>query len=69
MKAMAPEDDDESASPVCYLGEGDPAYAGYLSDREIAAELRRLMGRVADGGVHAKLMEIVRALEDRCLKD
>ncbi len=69
MNAMAPEDRNEPSSPVCYMGEGDPAYAGYLSDREIVVELRRLMGRVADQDVHAKLLEIVRALEARCPKD
>ena len=53
----------DPASPVCYLGEGDPAYAGYLTGREIAGELRRIMARIQDDRVHGKLMEIVRELE------
>jgi hypothetical protein len=66
---MAPDEKTDPASPVCYLGEGDPGYAGYLSDTEVAAELRRLMGRVSDDRLHAKLLQLARELEARCLKD
>ena len=53
----------DPASPVCYLDQGDAAYKGYLTSKEIVAELRRLMARIEDDRVHAKLMEIVRELE------
>jgi len=34
----------DSASPVCYLGEVDPGYGGFLPDGELAAALRPLAG-------------------------
>jgi len=68
---MAPDTKDKGdpASPVCYMSESDPAYAGYLGRAEIASELRRLMARIEDDRLHAKLMKIVRELEAPCPKD
>jgi 5,10-methenyltetrahydrofolate synthetase len=39
----APIDVGESASPVCYLEEVDPAYRGFLSDADLAAALQPLV--------------------------
>ena len=66
---MAPDEKADPASPVCYMGDGDLSYAGYLSDTAVAAELRRLMGRVSDDHLHAKLLQLARELEERCRKD
>jgi len=39
----APVDLGDSASPVCYLDEADPAYRGFLSDADLAAALQPLV--------------------------
>lgn len=47
-----------SASNVCSLEEAPDAWRGYLSPAEIAAELDRLLLRVRDDALHAKLKAI-----------
>ncbi|WP_374300310.1 hypothetical protein [Ferrovibrio sp.] len=47
-----------SASPACSLDEAPDAYRGYLTPAEIAAELDRLLPRIRDDRLHAKLKAI-----------
>jgi hypothetical protein len=66
---MTPEDESTPTSLVCFLPQADAAHAGYLSRAEIALELRRLMARIKEDGLHARLKVIVEELEKACPKD
>lgn len=47
-----------SASTVCSLDEAPDAWRGYLSPAEVAAELDRLLPRIRDDALHARLKAI-----------
>lgn len=47
-----------SSSTVCSLDEAPDAWRGYLSVPEIAAELDKLLPRIRDDALHAKLKAI-----------
>lgn len=46
------------SSTVCSLEEAPDAWRGYLSPAEIAAELDKLLPRIRDDVLHAKLKAI-----------
>jgi len=46
------------SSTVCSLDEAPDAWRGYLSPAEIAAELDKLLPRIRDDALHAKLKTI-----------
>lgn len=46
------------SSTVCSLDEAPDAWRGYLSPAEIAAELDKLLPRIRDDALHAKLKAI-----------
>jgi hypothetical protein len=52
------------SSTVCSLEEAPDAWRGYLSPVEIAAELDRLLPRIRDDALHAKLKAIRDSLPD-----
>ena len=45
-------------STVCNLDEAPDAWRGYLSPAELAAELDKLLPRIRDDALHAKLKAI-----------
>jgi hypothetical protein len=47
-----------NASSVCSLDEAPDAWRGYLTPAEILAELDRLLPRIRDDALHAKLKAI-----------
>ena len=51
-------------STVCSLDEAPDAWRGYLSPAELAAELDRLLPRIRDNALHAKLKAIRDSLPD-----
>lgn len=51
-------------STVCSLDEAPDAWRGYLSPAELAAELDKLLPRIRDDAVHAKLKAIRDSLPD-----
>lgn len=51
------------SSTVCSLEEAPDAWRGYLSPSEIAAELDKLLPRIRDDALHAKLKAIRDGLE------
>ncbi|PJI42030.1 hypothetical protein [Ferrovibrio sp.] len=53
-----------SSSTVCSLGEAPDAWRGYLSPAEIVAELDKLLPRIRDDALHAKLKAIRDSLDD-----
>lgn len=46
------------SSTVCSLDEAPDVWRGYLSPAEIAAELDKLLPRIRDDALHAKLKAI-----------
>lgn len=52
------------SSTVCRLDEAPDAWRGYLSPAEIAAELDKLLPRIRDDALHAKLQTIRDSLAD-----
>lgn len=52
------------SSTVCSLDEAPEAWRGYLSPAEIAAELDKLLPRIRDDALHAKLKAIRDSLPD-----
>jgi hypothetical protein len=57
------------ASSVCSLEEAPDAWRGYLSPAEIAAELDRLLPRIRDDALHARLKAIRDSLPAPGTKD
>jgi len=53
-----------SSSTVCSLDEAPDAWRGYLSPAEIVAELDKLLPRIRDDALHAKLKAIRDSLDD-----
>jgi hypothetical protein len=52
------------SSTVCSLDEAPEAWRGYLSPAELATELDRLLPRIRDDALHAKLKAIRDSLPD-----
>lgn len=52
------------ASAVCNLDEAPEAWRGYLSPAELAVELDKLLPRIRDDALHAKLKAIRDSLPD-----
>jgi hypothetical protein len=52
------DDEKPTASSVCSLDEAPDAWRGYLAPAEIVAELDRLLPRIRDNALHAKLKAI-----------
>lgn len=59
------DDEKPNASSVCNLDEATDAWRGYLTPAEIVAELDRLLPRIRDDALHAKL----RAIRDSLATD
>lgn len=52
------------ASAVCSLDEAPDVWRGYLSPAELAAELDKLLPRIRDDALHARLKAIRDSLTD-----
>jgi hypothetical protein len=52
------------SSTVCSLDEASDAWRGYLSPAELAAELDKLLSRIRDDALHAKLKAVRDSLPD-----
>lgn len=52
------------SSTVCSLDEAPEAWRGYLSPAELAVELDKLLPRIRDDALHAKLKSIRDSLPD-----
>ncbi len=52
------------SSTTCNLDEAPDAWRGYLSPAELAAELDKLLPRIRDEALHAKLKSIRDSLPD-----
>ncbi|MFN3399593.1 MAG: hypothetical protein ACK4Z4_04570 [Ferrovibrio sp.] len=52
------------SSTTCSLDEAPDAWRGYLSPAELAAELDRLLPRIRDDALHARLKAIRDSLTD-----
>ncbi len=52
------------SSTTCNLDEAPDAWRGYLSPAELAAELDKLLPRIRDDALHAKLKSIRDSLPD-----